>query len=472
MIDDTRKDLIKIKGVVDDVSDLPTSGNHNGDIYYVGEYELLSTQPSDWTTNWTDYFTKSGDEFIPVTGSSAPTFATDTYYKKIDGYAEYIWIEDESDYVVTTSQPDDWTTNWKAYYVSNGQGGYTPVTGDTAPTWTTNTYYEHSGTWEELGPRTLELPDATTTQKGIVQLSNTINNDGDKAATPAAVKQAIDAAVSGGTSYNAGTGIDFETVTATSVNIRTKLNSYTATTNAINVTPVTTGLANRLYPVQVDSNGQLAVNVPWENTTPYSDTNPLPLGTATPGTSTNVARADHVHPLQTYVADAGTAEIIKTPRAIDGVSFDGSKNINHYATCTTSASASNKVATITSQTFVLETGSRVMVKFSNENTASVSTLTLNVNNTGAKPIKCNGANLNNVSILGANDIHEFVYDGTNWELVSFIPDIVTQDESGLTPAPTSTNKGKYLKANKDTGIPEWIGDPVETDDSLVIHCSA
>jgi hypothetical protein len=65
-----------------------------------------------------------------------------------------------------------------------------------------------------------------------------------------------------------------------------------------------------------------------------------------------------------------------------------------------------------------------------------------------------------------------VYDGTNWELVSFIPDIVTQDESGLTPAPTSTNKGKYLKADPNTGIPEWTGDPVEIDDSLVIHCSA
>lgn len=45
------------------------------------EYVLLTTEPSDWGTNWTDYYTKSGDDYIPVTDASRPTFETDTYYR-------------------------------------------------------------------------------------------------------------------------------------------------------------------------------------------------------------------------------------------------------------------------------------------------------------------------------------------------------------------------------------------------------
>lgn len=46
------------------------------------EYTLLTTEPEDWATNYTDYYTKSGNIYTPVSGSSAPTFATNTYYEK------------------------------------------------------------------------------------------------------------------------------------------------------------------------------------------------------------------------------------------------------------------------------------------------------------------------------------------------------------------------------------------------------
>lgn len=45
-------------------------------------YELTTAQPSDWTTNYTSYYTKSGNTYTAVTGSSAPTWAADTYYTK------------------------------------------------------------------------------------------------------------------------------------------------------------------------------------------------------------------------------------------------------------------------------------------------------------------------------------------------------------------------------------------------------
>lgn len=47
------------------------------DIYY----ELLTEAPSDWSTQWKQYYTKSGDEYTLNDQSSAPTFAVGTYYK-------------------------------------------------------------------------------------------------------------------------------------------------------------------------------------------------------------------------------------------------------------------------------------------------------------------------------------------------------------------------------------------------------
>ena len=45
-------------------------------------YTLLTEAPADWAENYTNYYTKSGDEYVAVTGESAPEFATDTYYSK------------------------------------------------------------------------------------------------------------------------------------------------------------------------------------------------------------------------------------------------------------------------------------------------------------------------------------------------------------------------------------------------------
>ncbi len=48
------------------------------------EYELLATEPDDWATKYNTYYTKSGDVYIHVSGSTAPTFAADTYYKAVE----------------------------------------------------------------------------------------------------------------------------------------------------------------------------------------------------------------------------------------------------------------------------------------------------------------------------------------------------------------------------------------------------
>lgn len=55
-------------------------------------------------------------------------------------------------YVLQESEPLDWDTNYTAYYTESS-GTYTPVTGGTAPTWTANTYYTRVSR-QILGTRT------------------------------------------------------------------------------------------------------------------------------------------------------------------------------------------------------------------------------------------------------------------------------------------------------------------------------
>lgn len=46
------------------------------------QYTLLEIEPSDWSTNYTSYYTKDGNTYTPVPeGASAPTWVAETYYK-------------------------------------------------------------------------------------------------------------------------------------------------------------------------------------------------------------------------------------------------------------------------------------------------------------------------------------------------------------------------------------------------------
>ncbi|SCX29539.1 phage minor structural protein, N-terminal region [Ruminococcaceae bacterium P7] len=67
------------------------SGNHfYRDDYYVGkigtnnwdQYILLSSKPPDWETEYRSYYRKNRNTYETVTDSSAPTFTANTYYRK------------------------------------------------------------------------------------------------------------------------------------------------------------------------------------------------------------------------------------------------------------------------------------------------------------------------------------------------------------------------------------------------------
>ena len=44
------------------------------------DHELVKSQPIDWDTNYKNYFTKSEDSYIAVSGDSAPSWTDGTYY--------------------------------------------------------------------------------------------------------------------------------------------------------------------------------------------------------------------------------------------------------------------------------------------------------------------------------------------------------------------------------------------------------
>ena len=105
-----------------------------------------------------------------------------------------------------------------------------------------------------------------------------------------------------------------------------------------------------------------------------------------------------------------------------------------YGTCSTAAATAAKTVSLTN--FVLETGASVRIKFSNANSAS--TPTLNVNSTGAKNIRWNNANLPSTQYWTANQVIDFVYDGSYWQMIGAAKDTDTHYTTGLTAGASGT----------------------------------
>lgn len=136
----------------------------------------------------------------------------------------------------------------------------------------------------------------------------------------------------------------------------------------------------------------------------------------------------------TVSGNAGSATKLKDTRSIDGMNFNGTANIHHFATCSTEAATAAKIVTLSG--FSLATGARITVKFTVTNTAS--SPTLNVNSTGAKSIMYRGSAIS-AGYLAANRVYEFIYDGTNWELIGDI-NVDTNTDTKVTNTLATTTK--------------------------------
>lgn len=140
-----------------------------------------------------------------------------------------------------------------------------------------------------------------------------------------------------------------------------------------------------------------------------------------------------------------------------GIDYSAPVTSKHdYGTCSTTASTVTK--TVACDGFALIPGAEITVKFTVTNTAA--NPSLNVNNSGAKPIYYRGAAIS-ADVLTANHTYSFRYNGSQWDLVGDINVDTTYVNmgasttsapgiSGLVPAPTAGSQDKYL-----TGAATW-----------------
>jgi hypothetical protein len=117
-----------------------------------------------------------------------------------------------------------------------------------------------------------------------------------------------------------------------------------------------------------------------------------------------------------FIGNVSSATVLQNTRTIDGISFNGSANISHYAVCSTAVDAIAKTVTITG--FTLDVGATAIVTLTNGNSAT--SPTLDISGTGAKAIVNSGKALANVT---AGITLMVVYDGTNYQVVGDVDSI-------------------------------------------------
>ena len=132
--------------------------------------------------------------------------------------------------------------------------------------------------------------------------------------------------------------------------------------------------------------------------------------------SVGAAAASHTHNYAGSSSAGGNANAavkLAKARYIDGVNFDGSSGIVHSGTCTTTGSSKDKTVSIPNYTSV--TGAKIAVLFQYSNSAQ--NPTLNVSNTGAKPIYKYDQTPVGIGDWPDNSIIELLYTGTAYVMV-------------------------------------------------------
>jgi hypothetical protein len=121
-----------------------------------------------------------------------------------------------------------------------------------------------------------------------------------------------------------------------------------------------------------------------------------------------------------------------------------------YGTCSTPAGTVEK--TVDVNNFSLEKGARILIKFTVTNTAEGPTL--NVKGTGAKAIYSRGSAIT-TGYLAAGRMYEFVYNGTQWELIGDVNTnttykVATATKDGLVP------KFDSADGTIDSSTTDWV----------------
>ena len=136
--------------------------------------------------------------------------------------------------------------------------------------------------------------------------------------------------------------------------------------------------------------------------------------------------------IQQYVNETKTIDEKYLPTYLDKLA---------YCTCATAAATKAKVATCSVGQFTLTKGQKAVVKFSYANT--VASPTLNIGSTGAKSIYWNGKVLPSTQYWEAGAVLEFVYNGSQFDLIG-----IAKDNSKEYSVATTSSDGLFSATDK------------------------
>ena len=280
---------------------------------------------------------------------------------------------------------------------------------------------------------TFSVADGSTSGKGVVQLTNsTSSTSTTTAATPSSVKSAYDLANTAKTNaataqtradaaYSlaegkvdslsdlgiTATAAELNYVDGVTSNIQTQLDGKSESGHTHNYAGSSSigGAATSANKLNTDAGGATQP-VYFANGIPVKTT--YTLGKSVPS---DAKFTDTTYGVATTSANGLMSSTDKTKLNATNVA---------YGTCATAAGTAAKVVTLSGNTnWTLTTGSIIMVKFDNSNTAS--SVTLNVNSTGAYPIWYNNAEYtsNGTAYTGyAGRVTTYMFNGTHYVWVA------------------------------------------------------
>lgn len=346
---------------------------------------------------------------LPASGQAGVIYYVGPSGSGGDQYEEYIWDANNAQFIKVGEKSLDLSEYVNAL-TSSGSGSF--VTG-------------MSKNGQEITFTLGNLPTASTSQQGIVQLAgsigSTVASENNKAASEKAVRDAINALDSNATSTD-GT------------NVQVKVTQADGKISAVNITTDNTENKNN----KVTSWTSTTTDTHYPSEKLVKDSLDGKADKVSGATAGNFAGLD----ANGNLTDSGKNESnlsvleatkLKNARDIEGVSFDGSKNIHRYGECSTAAATAAKTVTLSdSMTFTLAAGASVFVKFTNTNT--VANPTLAVNGTTAKSIKRYGTTAPSTTTKtswNAGSILHLVYDGDYWQIVGWLNDDTTYTNAAL-----------------------------------------
>ena len=218
------------------------------------------------------------------------------------------------------------------------------------------------------------------------------------------------------------------------------------------------------------------LHLPWDNSGGYDSQIAIPNNLTQPadrnviktvqwrGGTGNTETLEDGTKVQTNWSD--WQHIVDSQFVFDGV-HPKQRYINHYGVCDTYGNNTEKKVDISN--FELNDGAFVIVQFKYSNTSDRNSISLNVSDTGSKPIRYRGEALSSDTYLGENQVYMFVYDGNNWELVGSVDtnDVDRLKFGGRVKAFSDILSGNIAVSNGSSYFPLRSGNPFDVSQPIL-----